>query len=98
MACGLDGVVFFDRESIEQRGLSFLKVEDVLRDMHVVCGAKVSKGFDAYRALAGRIPFFWFAWPFLFLRPVSWSGERICQRIANLRVCSISNEVEPVDH
>lgn len=47
-------------------------------------------GFEAYRALAWRIPFFWPIMPILYLPPVSAIGKRVYRRVADSRRCDVA--------
>jgi len=64
--------------------------EALLKDMHVVTGKKVWRGYNSYRALTWRIPLFWLALPFLYVCPVTSLGNWIYRRIADFRTCPVS--------
>ena len=46
-----------------------------------VTGAKTYKGYDAYRAMAFRLPVLWPVLPLLFLWPVPQVGRRIYRSV-----------------
>jgi len=54
---------------------------------------KVSVGYDAYRALAFRIPFLWPILPFLYLWPVPAIGRKFYSHVAQNRSCSLVKAV-----
>lgn len=82
-----------DEDALRTNGLSYLDPTALVTDMHAVLdnGAEKSvyKGYDAYRALAARIPLLWPVWPLLFVPFVRSMGNRIYRRIADSRTCSI---------
>lgn len=55
----IDYVGNTDREGLRRHKADFLPEEDLNRDIHALSGQKVWKGYDAYRALAWRMPFLW---------------------------------------
>lgn len=67
------------------------------RDMHVVSGDRVLKGFEGYRALAARIPLLWPIWPLLHVPLVAAVGRRIYRRVADTRICRVAREPERVE-
>ena len=71
--------------------LGKLTDEALMRDMHAVTGDKVWKGFEAYRAITGRLPLLWPVWPFLWLWPVSWCGRRVYRHVADSRSCEMTS-------
>jgi predicted DCC family thiol-disulfide oxidoreductase YuxK len=48
-------------------------------------------GFDAYRALAWRVPPFWPLLPLLALPPIRWAGERTYRAVADHRRCRLDS-------
>ena len=50
-----------------------------------LASGRVHAGFDAYRALAWRLPLGWPLLPTLYLPPVPWVGRRLYGRIAATR-------------
>jgi predicted DCC family thiol-disulfide oxidoreductase YuxK len=79
-----------DDGAIYSSSLNWLDSDKLLRDMHAVVGKTASVGFDAYRALAFRIPLLWPLLPFLYLWPISAVGGRAYRRVADSRTCSIA--------
>jgi predicted DCC family thiol-disulfide oxidoreductase YuxK len=59
-------------------------------DMHAVRGHRVWRGFDAWRAMAARIPILWAIWPLLWLWPVSAMGRRAYRHVADGRSCDVA--------
>lgn len=79
------------RSELEKHGLGgHFKDPETLRDMHAVLGEKIWKGFEAYRAIAGRLPLLWPVWPFLWIWPISWYGRRVYRHVADARSCEIT--------
>jgi len=76
-------------ESYVRHQLDWLDRDTVMRDMHVVVGRRVRVGYDAYRALAGRIPLLWPLLPLMYLPPVEAVGERVYRRVADSRTCAV---------
>ena len=66
-----------DREEMRRRGIDWLDSDATLRDVHVVVGKHASVGFEAYRAVARRVPALWPFLPFLALPPVATLGRRV---------------------
>jgi predicted DCC family thiol-disulfide oxidoreductase YuxK len=65
--------------------------EDCLRSMHVVSGSgQVAAGFEAMRAVAGRLPMFWPLAAVGFLPGVAWLGRRVYNRLAATRPRDVS--------
>lgn len=77
------------REEVEKHGLGGLSEDALVQDMHAVSRGKVWRGFDAYRAIAARVPLLWPVWPFLWLWPVTSLGRRVYRRVADTRSCSL---------
>ncbi len=66
-----------------------LQLEDCLRDMHVVTSSgRVLTAFDAYRALAWRLPLTVLVAPFLYLPGVRAVGQRVYRFVADRRSSS----------
>ena len=78
-----------NRREVEKYGLGRLSDEALIKDMHAVSGEKTWMGYDAYRAIAARIPLLWPAWPFLSLWPVTHFGRKIYRRVADTRSCEL---------
>ena len=78
-----------ERREVEKQGLGRLGDETLMKDMHAVQGDKTWLGYDAYRAIAGRVPLLWPVWPFLWLWPVTHFGRRIYRRVADTRSCEL---------
>jgi predicted DCC family thiol-disulfide oxidoreductase YuxK len=62
----------------------------LLRAMHAVSGDRCWTGFDAWRALAARVPFLWPLLSVLYLPGVAPAGRRLYARIAARRRCSVA--------
>ena len=60
-----------------------------MANMHAVVENRIVIGFEAYRSLAARIPFFWPLLPLLYLWPIPIIGNRIYRAVADSRVCSL---------
>ena len=78
-----------DRQMILNERLDHLDSVSVFRDMHVVIGNKQCAGFEAYKALALRIPLLWPVVPLLYLSVVASSAKRLYRHIADSRACNI---------
>ncbi|HST52890.1 MAG TPA: DCC1-like thiol-disulfide oxidoreductase family protein [Pyrinomonadaceae bacterium] len=78
-----------DEHALEAPELRRVGDETPARDIYAFKAGKVWAGFDAYRALAARIPVLWPVLPFLYLWPVPRVAERIYRRVADHRVCEI---------
>jgi len=78
-----------DEEALRQHGLHGLDRQALLVDMHAVSGTRVWRGYDAYRAMAWRIPLLWPVAPILSLWPVTAIGRRIYRHVADARSCEI---------
>jgi hypothetical protein len=63
--------------------------DELAQDIYVINGENLCKGFDAYRALATRIPILWPLVPLAYLGPVRSIGSRIYRRVADHRICEI---------
>jgi predicted DCC family thiol-disulfide oxidoreductase YuxK len=59
-----------------------LAPEALARDMHVIAGGRVFRGFDAYRRIALVLPLGWLVAPLLWLPGMAWLGPRVYTRIA----------------
>ena len=63
-----------------------LRREDCLRSMHAVSAAgRITRGFDAVRAVAARLPLFWPLAAIGYLPGVAWLGRRVYNHIAATR-------------
>jgi predicted DCC family thiol-disulfide oxidoreductase YuxK len=78
-----------DLAALQQAGLSQHDQERLHADIHAVVGARVWQGFDAYRAIATRVPILWILVPLSYLPPVAWSGRAVYRRRADSRSCRI---------
>ena len=61
----------------------------LLVHMHAVRGERAWQGFEAYRAMAARIPVLWPIWPLLWVWPVSALGRRVYRHVADTRRCEV---------
>lgn len=96
----VDYVSATDDEALEARGLNGLSREALIRDMHFISGGSEWAGFEAYRALAWRIPLFWPVVPLLYVPPIPATAQRIYRKVADGRVrceasCSITQARNP---
>jgi predicted DCC family thiol-disulfide oxidoreductase YuxK len=57
--------------------------------MHAVRGQRVWRGFEAYRAMAARIPILWPIWPLLWVWPANVLGRRVYRHVADSRRCEV---------
>jgi len=78
-----------NRSEVEKSGLGRLEEAALVKDMHAASGDRTWKGYDAYRAIAARVPLLWPVWPFLWLWPVTWFGRRIYRHVADTRSCGL---------
>jgi predicted DCC family thiol-disulfide oxidoreductase YuxK len=62
-----------------------LTAEQMQRQMHVVRGNHVAGGYEAWRALAARLPLLWPIWPLLALPGITHAGRRIYAYVARNR-------------
>ncbi len=74
-----------DVEALKQHGLLWLNPEAIMGDIHAIVGTRSWAGFSAYRALMARIPAFWPALPFLYLRPIPDLANLIYRHVADSR-------------
>lgn len=84
----------FDRDKINSLGLGHLKDDALMNDMHVAWQEGdgywlTAKGYEAYQALAWRVPKFWPLLPIVYLAPVAAMGRTIYRRVADSRACSV---------
>lgn len=79
-----------DRAMLDAHGLGWLNQNDLLHDMHAVVARRKWRGYDAYRALSSRILVLWPLLPMLYLPPVASVGAKIYRRVADSRLCSIT--------
>ena len=77
-----------DERTRAREKLRSVSDEALLREIHAVCGDRVWVGYDAYRAIASRVPLFWVAWPLLYLFPIPTIGRWTYQALARARTCS----------
>lgn len=77
-----------DERTRAREKLRSVSDEALLREIHAVCGDGVWVGYDAYRAIASRVPLFWVAWPLLYLFPIPTIGRWTYQALARARTCS----------
>ncbi|MGB7156875.1 MAG: DCC1-like thiol-disulfide oxidoreductase family protein [Tepidisphaeraceae bacterium] len=66
--------------AVEQPGLTWLTPQGLTADMHAIIGARSQSGFDAYRAIAWRMPLMWPILPLMYLPPVAAFGRRAYRR------------------
>ena len=64
-------------------------------DMHAVRGQRVWRGFEAYRAMAARIPVLWVFWPLLWIWPATALGQRRYRHVADSRGCELQGARRP---
>jgi len=81
-----------DSAAWESAGLSAFDGAALMRDMQVVVGAKTWRGFPAWREWMKRLPLFWLAVPFMYAWPITWLGNRLYRRVAEARVCAITEK------
>jgi predicted DCC family thiol-disulfide oxidoreductase YuxK len=81
-----------DGAALRAHQLSWLDADRLMRHMHVVMDRNVWTGFAAYREWIKRLPCLWLALPFMYLPPVAFAGNRIYERVAGSRTCSLVNE------
>jgi glycosyltransferase involved in cell wall biosynthesis len=81
----------FNAQAMNRIEFVGLDIDMLLKNMHAIVDRQQFKGFDAYRVLAFRIPFFWILLPFLYLWPFTWVGRRIYRHVADTRTCEIKN-------
>jgi predicted DCC family thiol-disulfide oxidoreductase YuxK len=62
---------------------------ELLVDMHVIRGRRVWRGFEAYRAMAARIPILWVIWPLLWIWPIAALGRWRYRHVADSRSCEV---------
>ncbi len=86
-----------DNAQLNYFGLAWVDSPELAQDMHVAIGKNKWKGFEAYRALAVRIPMFWFVWLLLWIWPVPQIGKAIYRKIADSRLCSVRLQLQHKD-
>lgn len=75
-------------KAVQKKEAADLKPAALKREMHVLIGKDVYKGFFAFRALCGHLPALWILAPFLYLPGVPWIGTRVYAVISARRaVC-----------
>jgi predicted DCC family thiol-disulfide oxidoreductase YuxK len=84
-----------DQAELQRAGLSHLDPKQLHADIQAVVGERVWRGFDAYRAMAWRIPILWLVVPLTYLPPVAWLGRAIYRRRADSRSCRIEPSAPP---
>lgn len=86
-------ISLLDEPARRAAGLGHLREDDLVTDMHAAvvspAGVKVWRGFEAYRAIAARVPMLWIVWPWLWLPPVAWAGRKVYRRVADSRLCAL---------
>ena len=87
-----------DEEARRDAGAAALDPDALMREMHVVAGARTWSGFGACRVVAARIPLLWPVWPFLYVWPVPALGRRIYRCIADSRTCRPDRSEETPGH
>jgi predicted DCC family thiol-disulfide oxidoreductase YuxK len=85
------------REDVVPAKVPSIAAGDLARDMHAVIGREKRLGYEAYRALALRIPIFWPWVPFLWLWPVPVLGKLIYRKVADSRLCQRRTVPIPVE-
>jgi predicted DCC family thiol-disulfide oxidoreductase YuxK len=61
----------------------------LLVDVHAIRGERVWRGFEAYRAMAARVPILWVVWPLLWVWPITALGRRWYRHVADGRSCEL---------
>jgi len=79
-----------DGDARDAPELRQLGADALARDLYALEGGKVHAGFEAYKALAARIPVLWPVLPLLYLWPVPLIARRVYRRVADHRVCEIA--------
>jgi predicted DCC family thiol-disulfide oxidoreductase YuxK len=64
-------------------------------DIHVVAGERVWRGFEGYRAICWRLPWYWPVLWVLYVAPVPALGRRAYRRVADSRLCSRLGAPDP---
>ncbi len=80
-----------DEEAMVSYELPEYTPQDLAANMYAVRGKQEWIGFDAYRALAKRIPILWPVYPLLFVGAVAQIGRRQYRRFADARTCSLES-------
>jgi predicted DCC family thiol-disulfide oxidoreductase YuxK len=75
---------------------SGVALSDLLTDIHVLAPGGTYRGVDAYRRVAWRVPFLWPVLPLLYLPPVTFVRDRVYRRVADHRLCHVSDGQEAV--
>lgn len=66
-----------------------LSEQDLMTDMHAIVGAKIVKGFEAYRHIAGRVPLLWVVYPWTYIPVFYKAGEKVYGKVARHRTCKL---------
>jgi predicted DCC family thiol-disulfide oxidoreductase YuxK len=72
-----------DRKAMEATGFDAAMSPSVASGLCAVTGGRTRCGFDALRAIAGRMPVLWPILPLLYLWPISAIGARLVGRAAS---------------
>ena len=79
-----------DEDALRRHDLERLDRQALVADMHAVLSNRAWLGYDAYRAMAWRMPLVWPILPVLYVWPVAAIGRRLYRHIADARTCEIS--------
>jgi predicted DCC family thiol-disulfide oxidoreductase YuxK len=92
------GVTYMSAQDLAAQGAlpDDLELAELLTDIHVLSSTGTFRRFAAYRRIAWRVPFLWPFLPLLYLPPVASAGNRVYRRVADHRLCHVSDGPEPV--
>ncbi len=75
-------------KAVQKKEAADLKPAALKREIHVLVGTDVYRGFFAFRALTRHLPGLWLLVPFLYVPGVPWIGTRVYAQISARRaVC-----------
>lgn len=78
----------FHDKAVQKKEVAELKPSALKKEIHVLIGKNVYRGFYGFRALSRHLPSLWILAPFLYIPGVPAIGTRIYARIASRRaVC-----------
>lgn len=88
-------VNMLDAGARRQAGVDRFDEAALATDIHVVAGERVWRGFEGYRAICWRLPWYWPVLWALYVPPVPALGRRAYRRVADSRLCSRLGAPDP---
>jgi predicted DCC family thiol-disulfide oxidoreductase YuxK len=76
------------------RGFGRLERPSLIQDIQAISDGRKHVGFEAYRAMALRLPILWPLVPFLFPPPVERIANKVYRHVADSRICNLPDGEE----